>query len=67
MWKIFEIFKVLQFQKRKVAAATIWGNTVCAFAKGCTKRAIVSENSMICDAYSVQKMETVHAKDFNLS
>ena len=28
MRKFFEIFKVLQFQKRIVAAATIWGNTV---------------------------------------
>ena len=28
MQKLFEIFKVLQFQKRIVAAATIWGNTV---------------------------------------
>ena len=28
MRKLFEIFKVLQFQKRIVAAATIWGNTV---------------------------------------
>jgi hypothetical protein len=28
MWKLFEIFKVLPFQKKIVAAATIWGNTV---------------------------------------
>ena len=28
MWKLFEIFKILQFQKRIVAAATIRGNTV---------------------------------------
>ena len=28
MRKLYEIFKVLQFQKRIVAAATIWGNTV---------------------------------------
>ena len=28
MRKLFEIFKVLRFQKRIVAAATIWGNTV---------------------------------------
>ena len=28
MRKLFEIFKVLQFQKRIVSAATLWGNTV---------------------------------------
>ena len=27
MWKLYEFFKVLQFQKRIVAVATIWGNT----------------------------------------
>ena len=29
MGKLFEIFKVLQFQTRIVAAETILGNTVC--------------------------------------
>ena len=28
MWKIYDFFKILQFQKRIVAAATISGNTV---------------------------------------
>ena len=28
MRKLYEVFKVLQFQKRIVAAATIWGNMV---------------------------------------
>ena len=27
MHKLYDFFKVLQFQKRIVAAATIWGNT----------------------------------------
>ena len=28
MWKLYDFFKVLQFQKRIVAAATTWENTV---------------------------------------
>ena len=31
MRKLYELFKVLPFQKRLVAAATIWGNTVSSF------------------------------------
>ena len=34
MRKLFELFKVLTFQKRIVAAATIWGNTVFVIMKG---------------------------------
>jgi hypothetical protein len=33
MRKLYEFFKVLQFQKRIVAAATIWGNTVVIATK----------------------------------
>ena len=30
MWKLYEFFKILQFEKIIFAAATIWGNTVFA-------------------------------------
>ena len=36
--KLFEIFKVLKFQKRIVAQATIWGNTVCIILYNQPKR-----------------------------
>ena len=42
MRKLFEIFKVWKFQKRIVAAAIIWGNTVFGFYK-CPKKRVFGE------------------------
>jgi hypothetical protein len=37
MRKLYEIFKLLGIQKRIVAAATIWGNTVYALVSKVSK------------------------------
>ena len=58
MQKLYEFFKGLPFQKRIVAVATIWGNTVSTLMKSLS----MSDYSILCSVHllEIQEFNNLH-------